>query len=161
MGSNPRKRPEMLEIMSFANAASDVYRGSHGIKILSGPKIVCYNPRNGQKSSKSRVLSTLLESCTEGHMASKFSRDPKSWVPTHENGQKCSKSRVLPTLLESCTGSHMSSKSSRDRKSCVLTHENGLGSSKCSRDPKIVGYNQRKRPEMLKLKSLADAARVV
>ena len=36
MGFNPRKRPEMLEIASFADAFSVVYRGSQGIKILPG-----------------------------------------------------------------------------------------------------------------------------
>ena len=35
----------MLEIMSSADAARVVYRGSHGIKILSGPKIVGYSPQ--------------------------------------------------------------------------------------------------------------------
>ena len=33
-----RKRPEMLEITSFDDAARVVYRGSQGIKILPGPK---------------------------------------------------------------------------------------------------------------------------
>ena len=31
---SPRKRPEMLEITSFDDAARVVYRGSRGIKIL-------------------------------------------------------------------------------------------------------------------------------
>ena len=35
----------MLKITSFAHAARVVYRGSHGIEISSGPKIVGYNPR--------------------------------------------------------------------------------------------------------------------
>ena len=35
---SPRKRPEMLEIMSFDNAARFVYRGSRGIEILPGPE---------------------------------------------------------------------------------------------------------------------------
>ena len=34
MGYNPRKRPEMLEITSFDDAARVVYRGSRGIEIL-------------------------------------------------------------------------------------------------------------------------------
>ena len=50
-------------------------------------------------------------------------------------------SRVLPTALESCTG--------------------GYKASKVSRDPKIVGYNARKWPEMLEITSLADGAGVV
>ena len=45
MSYNPRKRPEMLEIVSFAGASSVVYRGSQGIKILRGPEIMGYNPR--------------------------------------------------------------------------------------------------------------------
>ena len=35
----------MLKITSFAHAARVVYWGSHGIEILSGPKIVGYNQR--------------------------------------------------------------------------------------------------------------------
>ena len=34
---SPRKRPEMLEIMSFDDAARVLYRGSRGIEILPGP----------------------------------------------------------------------------------------------------------------------------
>ena len=45
MGYNPRKRPEIAEITSFADPARVLYRGSQGIKILQGPKIVGYNPR--------------------------------------------------------------------------------------------------------------------
>ena len=33
---SPRKRPEMLEITSFDDAARVVYRGSRGIEILPG-----------------------------------------------------------------------------------------------------------------------------
>ena len=44
MGYNPRKRQEMAEITSFIDASRVVYRGSHGIEILPGPKIVSYNP---------------------------------------------------------------------------------------------------------------------
>ena len=35
----------MLEITSFADDARVVYRGSYGIEILTGPKIVDSNPR--------------------------------------------------------------------------------------------------------------------
>ena len=35
---SPRKRPEMLEITSFDEAARVMYQGSQGIEILSGPK---------------------------------------------------------------------------------------------------------------------------
>ena len=38
MGYNPRSRPEMAEITSFADAARVVYRGSRGIEILPGPE---------------------------------------------------------------------------------------------------------------------------
>ena len=38
MGYDPRKRPEMAEITSFADAARVVYRGSQGIIILLGPE---------------------------------------------------------------------------------------------------------------------------
>ena len=36
MGYNPRKRPEMAEITSFADPSRVVYRGPHGIEILPG-----------------------------------------------------------------------------------------------------------------------------
>ena len=42
---SPRKRPEILEIMSFDDAARVVYRGSRGIEILPGPKNVDHSPR--------------------------------------------------------------------------------------------------------------------
>ena len=40
------KRSEMPEITSFDDAARVVYRGSQGIQILPGPKIVDYSLRN-------------------------------------------------------------------------------------------------------------------
>ena len=38
MDYSPRKWPEMLEIMSFDDAARVMYQGSRGIEILPGPK---------------------------------------------------------------------------------------------------------------------------
>ena len=35
---SPQKRPEMLKITSFDEAARVVYRGSRGIEILPGPE---------------------------------------------------------------------------------------------------------------------------
>ena len=40
-----RKRPEMLEITSFDDAARVLYRGSQGIEILPDPRNVDYSPR--------------------------------------------------------------------------------------------------------------------
>ena len=47
----------------------DSYTGGHGAsKSSRDPKIVDYSPHeNGQKCSKSRVLTVPLESCTRGH----------------------------------------------------------------------------------------------
>ena len=45
MGYNPRKRPEMAENTSFPDPSTVVYRGSQGIEILSGLKIMGYNLR--------------------------------------------------------------------------------------------------------------------
>ena len=45
MDYSPRKRPEMLEIMSIGDAARVVHRGSRGIEILPGPETVDYSPR--------------------------------------------------------------------------------------------------------------------
>ena len=51
---SPRKRPEILEIMSFDNTARVVYRGGHGAsKSSRDPKTVDYSPQNSQKCSKS------------------------------------------------------------------------------------------------------------
>ena len=84
---------------------------------------------------------TPLDSCVGviGHQTPPGTR--KSWVITHKNGQKFSKSRVLRTPLESCTRGHKV--------------------SKFSRDPKIVGYNPRKRTEMAEITNFVDASRVV
>ena len=102
MDYTPRKRPEMLEITSFDDAARVMYRGSRGIEIH---------------------------------------RIPKPWTIAHENGQKCLKSRDKTMPLESCTGGH--------------------GASKSSWDPKNMYCSPRKRPEMLKITSFDDTARVV
>ena len=135
---------------------------------------------NSQKCPKSRNLTMPLESCIEGHGAWKSTRDPKTvdysprkrpempkitsfddaarvvyrshrplkstrtqkpWTLYHENGQKCPKSRYLTMPLESCIGGH--------------------GTSKSSRDPKTLDYSPRKRPEMPKITSFDDPARVM
>ena len=57
------------------------------------------------------------------------------------NGQKWPKTRVLPIPLESCTWGHRASKSSRD--------------------PKIMGYNPRKRLELAANKKFPDLSRVL
>ena len=139
---SPRKRPEMREITCFEDAARVVYRGSRGIEIPPGnqkPSTIAHE--NGQKCSKSRVMTMPLESCTEGHGASKSSWDLKTVDIAHENGQKCTKSRVLTMPLESCTGGH--------------------GASKSPWEPKTVDYSPRKRSEMLEITSFDDAARIV
>ena len=103
MGYNPRKRPEMAEITSFADPARVVYQGSQGIEILPGLGNHGLEPtkisKNGRKHEFCRCL---------------YSRVP---------------------------GGHRASKSSRD--------------------PKIMGYNPRKRPEMAKNTSFTDASRFV
>ena len=45
MGYNPRKRPEITENTSFSDLPRVVYRGSEGLDILSGLKIMAYNLR--------------------------------------------------------------------------------------------------------------------
>ena len=77
MGYNPRKRPKMAQMASFADATRVVYRGSQGIEILPGPENRGLTHENGQKCSKSRVLPIPLESCTRGQRGSKSSRDSK------------------------------------------------------------------------------------
>ena len=52
MGYNPRKQPEMDEIMSFADPARVVYRGSQGIEILPGLENHGYNPRKRQEMAE-------------------------------------------------------------------------------------------------------------
>ena len=65
--------------MSFADASRVVYRGSLGIVVLPGPKIVGYNSRKRPEMLEimSFVDASRLESCTGGHRASKSSQDPK------------------------------------------------------------------------------------
>ena len=78
MDYSPRKWTEMPEIKSFQGKARIMYRGSQGIEILSGHKNHELGHENGQKYPKTRVLTVQQESCTEGHKASKSSRDPKT-----------------------------------------------------------------------------------
>ena len=42
---SPQKRPEMLEITSFDDAARVVFQGSQGIEISRDPKTMDYSPR--------------------------------------------------------------------------------------------------------------------
>ena len=132
----------MAENTSFADPSRVVYRGSHGHRNPPGTqKSWVIRHENDKKWPKTRVLPISLESCTGGHRASKSSCTRKSWDITHENDQKKPKTRDLPIPLESCTGGHRASKSPRD--------------------PKIVGSNPRKQPEMLEIMSFADPTRVV
>ena len=76
---SPRKRPEMLEITSFDDAARVMYRGVTGHRNPPGtrkPWTIAHE--NGQKCLKSRVLTMPLQSCTGGHEASKSSQDPEN-----------------------------------------------------------------------------------
>ena len=52
---SPRKRPKMLEITSFDDAARVVYRGSRGLEILPGPENRGLAHENGQKCSNHEV----------------------------------------------------------------------------------------------------------
>ena len=45
MGYNPQKRPEIAKNTSIDHLSRVVYRGSQGIEIHPGPKIMGYNPR--------------------------------------------------------------------------------------------------------------------
>ena len=102
---SPRKRPEMLEITSFDDAARVVCRGATGHRNpprTRKPRTIAHE--NGQKCAKSRVLTMPPVSCTggvTGHRNPPGTRKP--WTIAHENGQKCSKSRVLTMPLVSCT----------------------------------------------------------
>ena len=135
---SPRKWPEMLEITSFDDAARVVYRGSRGIEILRGPENRGHSHENGQKCSKSRVLTMPLESCTEGHGASKSSRDLKTvdYSP-----------RKRPEMPEN---------TSFDDKARVMYR--GSWVSKSSRDPKTMDYSPRKRAEMPEITSFDGTA---
>ena len=131
----------MAEITNFADVSRVVYRGSQGIEILLWPEIVGYNTR------KRPEMTEITNFADDSRVVYRESQGieilpwRKSWVITQENGEKCSKSRVLPTPLESCTSGHKASKSSWD--------------------PKILGYNQRKRLEMAEITSFVDASRVM
>ena len=73
---SPRKRPEMLEITSFDDAARVVYRGSRGIEILSGPE-----NRGLTKTTRMLEITSFDDAARVvygGHGASKSSRDQKN-----------------------------------------------------------------------------------
>ena len=72
-----------------------------------------------------------LQSCTGVTRHRNPPGTRKSWVITHEKGQNWPKSRLLPIAWKS------------------------------SQDPKIMGYNPRKRPEMAENTSFDDPSRVV
>ena len=82
-----------------------------------------------------------LELCTEGHGASKSSRDPKT---VDYSPQK------RPKMLEIL--------SFDDSARVVYRGSRGI---KILLVPKIVDYSPRKRPEMLEIMSFDDAARVM
>ena len=119
----------MPEITSFDDAARVMYLGTRGIEILPGPKNVAHE--NGQKCSKSRVLTMPLESCTRGHGASKSSRDPKT--------MDCSpgKRPEMPQIMSFDDAARVMYRGSRG----IEIHP----------DPKTVDYSPRKRPEMLEI----------
>ena len=83
-----------------------------------------------------------LESSTEGHGASKSSRDPKivDYSPR--------KRLEMPEIT------------SFDDDAARVVYR-GDGASKSSRDPKTVDYSPRKRPEMHEITSSYDAVRDV
>ena len=73
---SPRKQSEMPEITSFDDAARVVYRGVTRHRNPPGTrKSWTIAHENGQKCSKSRVLTMPLQSCTGGHRALKSSRE--------------------------------------------------------------------------------------
>ena len=83
----------------------------------------------------------LLESCAEGHRASKSSRDPKI---VGYNPRKGPEMVVIMSFADTTRVMYQ-----------------GHRASKSSRDPKNMVYNPRKRKKMLEIKSFVDPARVV
>ena len=76
MGYNPRKRLEMAGTTSFADASRVVYRGSQGIEILPGPKIVGYNPRKRPKMLESTSFADAARVVCRGSQGIKILPGP-------------------------------------------------------------------------------------
>ena len=98
-----------------------LYRGSQGIDLLPGPKIVGYNSR---KRPEMLEITSFVDASRVVYRGSQGIEI----LPESKNRGS--------SPLESCVGGHRASKSSKDR-------------------------NPRKWPEMLKITSFVDAARVV
>ena len=132
----------MAEITSFSDPSRVVYLGHRASKSPRDSKIMCYNPR---KRPEMAELTSFADAARVVYRGVTRHHNPlgtrKSWVITHENGQNWPKSRLLPIQLESFTEGHRAWKSSQD--------------------PKIMGYNPRKRQEMAKKMSFVDASRFV
>ena len=72
MGYNPRKRPELAEITTFADTARVVHHGSHGIKILPGPENHGYNPRKRLEMAENMTFADLARVVYRGTHGIKF-----------------------------------------------------------------------------------------
>ena len=59
MGYNARKRPEMAENTSFADASKVAYRGSQGIKIL--PRLENHGLYNSRKRPKMAQMASFAD----------------------------------------------------------------------------------------------------
>ena len=134
----------------------------------------------GQTCPKSRVFTMPVQPCTKGHDHRNPTRTQKPWTIAHDNGQKCPKPRVLTMLAESCVRVMGRRTPPGTQKPWTIAHEigqkcpksrvltmplesctEGHRASKPYRDPKIVDYSPRKRPEMPEIPSFDDVSRVV
>ena len=89
MDYSPRKRPEMLEIMSFDDAARVVYRGSQGIEIFPGPENMDYSPRKRPEMPKIMSFDDAARVVYRGSLGNEILSGPKNCgLIAHENSQK-------------------------------------------------------------------------
>ena len=155
--------------------------GHRALKSTGTEKPCTTAHENGQKCSKSRVLTMPLESCTGGHGASKSSRDPKtvdyrqrkrSEMPEIASFDDVARvmyggsrgMEILPGPKKTWTIAHENSlkcPKSRNFKMPLESCIGGRGTLISSWDPKIMDYSPRKRTEMPEITSFDDAARVV
>ena len=87
MDYSPRKRPEMLKIMSFDDAARVVYGGHEASKSSRDLKTVDYSPRKWPK------MLEITSFDDAGRIVYRVSRGIEI-LPGPENGQKCSNHEV-------------------------------------------------------------------
>ena len=78
VGYNPRKQQKMAQITNFADAPIVVYRGSHGIEILSGPENRGLYPLKTARNGRNHEFCRCPRVVYRGPEGIKFLSEPKN-----------------------------------------------------------------------------------